>query len=288
MDAATPPTPPMSPEQAKRVLQGEALKRLGRLLLIGGAAGAGWRGIQELRALPRTLESPVRPKPGVILTDYPLSRGPDRDNEKRAISSLTEPWGSDLLSIPLYEPAGLLTGVGSVYGGWKLMDKVLRDRQDAHLNKQLAQAEADFKRLLAREGKPQEDNKPGEKRAQAANDTIEKLASVLDRLYDRATQLQPQPRQKQADNKPGFWGKRKPLAGKALSKYLAYWGIPSFLVAAHVSRRRAQEKALARSPISVRRHRDRARYNLQPPAVYMMSPQAPMLAGNNGRGDDDE
>jgi hypothetical protein len=117
---------------------------------------------------------------GTMPVPYPSETEEEEAEEKEANalgSFLGGDYASKTTGIPWTIPAGMLGGLGAIYGGWKGMDKILDARRKAKLEEELEDAKSDFNQALLE----QYDEKIGSDEPSLSQD--------LDTLYDQVEKV---------------------------------------------------------------------------------------------------
>ncbi len=141
-------------------LQGKALSQLGRVLLTGAGLGIGARGLLGLAQLGRrNLKSPTPLTASTIPVDVPYPVVGEEEEKLAADNGvgggvgdfLKGRYAQSMAGIPWMLPATILGSGASIYGGFKLMDKLLDNRRKAELNDDVEAAKSQFNQALMAE-----------------------------------------------------------------------------------------------------------------------------------------
>lgn len=200
-------------------VQGDALKNVGNLALLGVGTGMGLRGLQGLFSLiNRNRERNVKPKPRTVMVDVPYAKPPRDKVGEVGVKSAQDPEPSSWFTggsattvggIPAYWPAAVgALGLGGV-GGWKLIDYILDKRRSQETTDELDQARVDYEKALR--------NEP------AASQVAGKFAEELDKLAEAVLGL---------EKKALGW---QDILGGTTGLYLGAYALPSSVLAATIA-----------------------------------------------------
>lgn len=236
--------------------QQDALQQLMRLGVAGVGMGAAGRGAMGLyRIISRRFGKQPQlsvPAPVELTVPYPGRErlATKRKQKSASIGGLLRGEGAASRSeIPWFAPAALLTGVGSVAGGWKGMDMLLDSQRKARQRDELERAKKDYEEALL----SQYDQKSAAERTPG-----EQLGDALDELFDSL--------EKNAD-----WTQQL-LGGYGL--YATGSGLAAALAAYQMAKKRNDAELLRKA----QQQRLRSRYEAQPAPVYA-HPLVPQSAG---------
>jgi hypothetical protein len=145
-----------------------------------GIAGRGLMGLYNLLSPQKDVVGPKVVGQGVMPVPYPTETEEEEAEEKaaNALSSfISGDQASTPTAIPWFMPAAMLGGLGTIYGGWKGMDKILDARRKAKLEEEVEDARGDFNQALL----DQYDEKAGSDEATLGQD--------LDTLFDQVEKV---------------------------------------------------------------------------------------------------
>lgn len=135
--------------QKAQLLNQQALKTIGKVMLGGLGAGMALRGAKGLYNAVRP--SPPAPSQPVIL-DIPQHRVRDKEKAAGLGDYLGDVMGGraaeTVAGVPGVWPGVLIGGGLGAYGGWKALDKVLDARRKAELQEDLSTSEQRYRQAL--------------------------------------------------------------------------------------------------------------------------------------------
>lgn len=190
-------------------IQGDALKNIGNLAMLGAGTGAGIRGLQGLFSLiNRNTERNVKPKPRTAVVNVPVARMPKVAEEGKAANWWTGSEATTPAGIPLYYPAAVAAGGLGAAGGWKLIDYILDKRRSQETDDDLDAARQDYELALR--------NEP------AAARVAGKFAESLDKLADKMEECVKT-------------AALSDILGGTVGSYLGFYALPSATLAAVIA-----------------------------------------------------
>lgn len=204
-------------DEYSQAIQDSAINSLPLAAVGGLASGAAIRGLTGLLNSTRKRKNRAQ-YPGAVIADLPVLP----PEEKAA----ADPVYTTRMDVPWYLPAAATTVGLGMMGGYKGMDMLLDHRRKLQREKDLAEAQQEFRSALSQTLTPH----PTFKAAADAGD----LSSMLDHLYDAAMQ-------KQAVSPLGLYG-----------LYAAATGLPAAYYGYQVSRK-AQERAMLEEAMAARK-----------------------------------
>jgi hypothetical protein len=160
----------------------DAQKKL-MLLLGGGLAlgGAARGGMGLLNLARRNAPQPAPSKPltlGIPDEEEDLKYAEDKQASGGRGQTRSWPMGGDaknLMQIPWFPPAAMAAGLGGIYGGWNIFDKLMDERRESEQEQELENAKLQFSQALQ-----------GPTGAKTAGDN--ELGRELDGLFDEIKQ----------------------------------------------------------------------------------------------------
>lgn len=140
------PTREMLEQRQKELVDQDLWKGLGTIGTLGLGAGLGLRGLQGLyNVVRRNIAPPKSPRPAVMI-EVPDPTAEDQDQEKQ--SSIDPTQVTNAAYHPLALPGAVAVGAGSLYGGWKLMDYLLDQRNKAEMATELERSKKEYEGAL--------------------------------------------------------------------------------------------------------------------------------------------
>ena len=154
--------------------QKKLLYLLGGGLALGGAARGGM-GIYNLARRNKPQPAPTSPMSiGIADEEEDLKYAMDKQANSRSWAMGGS--ANKLSQIPWFPPAAVASGLGGIYGGWNIFDKLMDDRRESEQEQELENAKMQFRQALS----------PSAAGDKAAADN--ELGRELDGLYDDVKQ----------------------------------------------------------------------------------------------------
>lgn len=245
---------------ASQQVRSDALGDIGKVMLFGGGAGAGIRGLLGLHNLVRRNASkPIKLNrgPAELPLPYPVEPEPEEETEQVKLAEmgtvsglLSGQYATNKAGLPWYRPAMLVGGLAAGYGGWKAIDHVLDSRRKQDLESELEDSRAQFqKALLSQYDQPLAKH--------SSDSETEKLAADLDGLFD----LFEQATEKSAES---TWAD---VLGGTAGNYGMY-AAPAALMAGYAAYKTGQKTNRAAVIQKALKRRARRNASLQPDELF--------------------